>query len=68
MRRHSPHYGLYGELTAEHGKSSPIRAKFGGISVELMKWLHEERKYPSLEALQAGIAADVVDAKAYFGL
>ena len=38
------------------------------ISVELVKWLHEERKYDSLDALQAGIAADVVEAKAFFGL
>ena len=37
------------------------------ISVELVKWLHEERNYGSLEALQAGIAADVVDARTYFG-
>jgi len=36
------------------------------ISVELVKWLHEERNYGSLEALQAGIAADVADAKAFF--
>jgi len=34
--------------------------------VELMKWLHEERKYDSLDALQAGIAADVIDARDYF--
>ncbi|HYP34185.1 MAG TPA: bifunctional riboflavin kinase/FAD synthetase [Burkholderiaceae bacterium] len=36
------------------------------INVELMKWLHEERKYDSLDALQAGIAADVIDARDYF--
>ena len=38
------------------------------ISVELVKWLHEERNYGSLEALQAGIAADVGEAKRFFGL
>ena len=36
------------------------------ISVELVKWLHAERDYGSLEALQAGIAADVVEARAFF--
>jgi riboflavin kinase / FMN adenylyltransferase len=36
------------------------------INVELMQWLHEERKYDSLEALQAGIAADIIDARDYF--
>jgi len=38
------------------------------INVELVKWLHAERKYESLEALQAGIAVDVAEARAYFGL
>jgi len=36
------------------------------ISVELVKWLHAERNYGSLEALQAGIAVDVDDARAWF--
>jgi len=36
------------------------------INVELMKWLHEERKYDSLDALQEGIAVDVIDARDYF--
>jgi len=36
------------------------------ITVELVKWLHAERNYGSLEALQAGIAADVADARAWF--
>ena len=36
------------------------------ITVELMHWLHAERKYESLDALQAGIAADVIDAREYF--
>jgi len=38
------------------------------INVELVKWLHEERKYDSLDALQAGIAADVIAARDFFGL
>jgi len=33
-----------------------------------VKWLHEERKYDSLAALQAGIAADVIAARDFFGL
>jgi riboflavin kinase/FMN adenylyltransferase len=37
------------------------------ISVELPHKLHDERAYPSLQALQAGIAQDVVDARAWFG-
>jgi riboflavin kinase/FMN adenylyltransferase len=36
------------------------------ISVELVKWLHAERKYDSLAALQEGIAVDVADARAWF--
>jgi riboflavin kinase/FMN adenylyltransferase len=36
------------------------------IRVELVKWLHAERDYGSLEALQAGIAVDVADARAWF--
>ena len=38
------------------------------INVEFVKWLHAERNYGSLEALQAGIAVDVGEAKAFFGL
>jgi riboflavin kinase/FMN adenylyltransferase len=38
------------------------------INVELVKWLHAERKYESLDALQAGIAADVIEARDFFGL
>ena len=38
------------------------------ISVELVRWLHAERKYESLEALQAGIAVDVARARDHFGL
>jgi riboflavin kinase/FMN adenylyltransferase len=36
------------------------------VQVELVKWLHEERHYGGLDALQAGIAADVADARAWF--
>ena len=38
------------------------------VSVELVKWLHPERDYGSMEALQAGIAADVTEARRWFGL
>ncbi|MDT7837379.1 bifunctional riboflavin kinase/FAD synthetase [Aquabacterium sp. OR-4] len=36
------------------------------ITVELMHKLHDERKYPSLDALRAGIAQDTADARAWF--
>jgi riboflavin kinase/FMN adenylyltransferase len=36
------------------------------LRVELMHKLHEERRYPSLEALREGIAQDVVDATAWW--
>lgn len=36
------------------------------LRVELMHKLHDERRYPSLEALRAGIAQDVVDATAWW--
>ncbi|NML15017.1 bifunctional riboflavin kinase/FAD synthetase [Azohydromonas caseinilytica] len=36
------------------------------ISVELLHKLHDERRYPSLEALRAGIAQDEADARAWF--
>jgi riboflavin kinase/FMN adenylyltransferase len=36
------------------------------VGVELVKWLHEERHYPSLEVLQAAIAGDVAAARAEF--
>lgn len=36
------------------------------ISVELLHKLHDERHYESLEALQAGIAQDVQDARAWW--
>ena len=36
------------------------------LSVSLLHKLHAERKYPSLEALQPGIARDAADARAWF--
>jgi riboflavin kinase/FMN adenylyltransferase len=36
------------------------------VRVELLHKLHDELKYPSLEALQAGIARDTDDARAWF--
>jgi len=36
------------------------------LRVELVHKLHDERRYDSLEALQAGIAQDVADARAWF--
>lgn len=37
------------------------------ISVDLLHKLHDERPYPSLEALRVGIDQDVRDAQAWFG-
>jgi len=36
------------------------------LRVELLHKLHDERMYPSLDALRAGIAADVLAARAWF--
>ncbi len=36
------------------------------VSVRLLHKLHDERKYDSLDALQAGIAQDTADAQAWF--
>ena len=36
------------------------------VQVELLHKLHDERRYDGLEALQAGIAQDVADARAWF--
>jgi riboflavin kinase/FMN adenylyltransferase len=36
------------------------------VRVELLHWLHEERRYASLDALRAGIAADVDDARGWW--
>ncbi|UUX94076.1 bifunctional riboflavin kinase/FAD synthetase [Aquabacterium sp. J223] len=38
------------------------------VRVELLHRLHEERRYPSLHALRAGIAEDVEQARAWFAL
>jgi riboflavin kinase/FMN adenylyltransferase len=38
------------------------------LSVSLLHKLHDERKYPSLEALQSGIARDAADARAWFSV
>ena len=37
------------------------------VRVELLHKFHDERKYPSLEALRQGIAQDIADARAWFG-
>ena len=36
------------------------------LQVDLMHKLHDERRYPSLEALRAGIAQDVIDARQWW--
>jgi riboflavin kinase/FMN adenylyltransferase len=36
------------------------------VRVGLLHWLHEERRYPSLDALRAGIAADVAAARTWW--
>lgn len=38
------------------------------VSVELLHHLHEERRYPDLAALQAGIAADVAAARVWWAM
>jgi riboflavin kinase/FMN adenylyltransferase len=37
------------------------------VKVDLLHKLHDERKYASLDALRAGIAQDIADARAWFG-
>jgi riboflavin kinase/FMN adenylyltransferase len=37
------------------------------VKVELLHKFHDERKYPSLEALRQGIDQDIADARAWFG-
>jgi riboflavin kinase/FMN adenylyltransferase len=37
------------------------------IKVELLHRFHDERKYPSLQALRDGIGQDIADARAWFG-
>jgi riboflavin kinase/FMN adenylyltransferase len=45
----------------------PLEAGYGRcITVELLHKLHDERPYPSLEALRAGIAQDERDARGWF--
>jgi len=47
--------------------SLPTDAAYGRcLSVDLLHKLHDERKYPGLEALQAGIAQDTADARAWW--
>jgi riboflavin kinase / FMN adenylyltransferase len=36
------------------------------IRVELLHWLHAERRYPSLDALREGIAADTAEARGWW--
>jgi riboflavin kinase/FMN adenylyltransferase len=36
------------------------------VRVELLHRFHDERKYPSLDALRAGIDRDIADAQAWF--
>ena len=38
------------------------------VRVELLHKLHDELRYPSLDALRDGIAADVAAAQRWFGL
>jgi len=37
------------------------------VKVELLHKFHDERKYPSMEALRAGIDQDIADARTWFG-
>jgi riboflavin kinase/FMN adenylyltransferase len=37
------------------------------IKVDLLHKFHDERKYPSMQALREGIAQDIADARAWFG-
>jgi riboflavin kinase/FMN adenylyltransferase len=47
----------------------PLEGGYGRLlRVELLHKLHDERKYPSLEALREGIAQDVTDATAWLQL
>jgi riboflavin kinase / FMN adenylyltransferase len=46
----------------------PLEAGYGRcVTVELLHKLHDERPYPSLEALREGIAQDVAAARGWFG-
>ena len=45
----------------------PMESGYGRcVTVELLHKLHDERPYPSLQALQDGIARDVADARAWW--
>lgn len=47
----------------------PLEGGYGRVlKVELLHKLHDERKYDGLESLRAGIAQDVVDAKAFLAI
>jgi riboflavin kinase/FMN adenylyltransferase len=37
------------------------------IKVELLHKFHDERRYPSIDALRQGIDQDIADARAWFG-
>jgi riboflavin kinase/FMN adenylyltransferase len=50
-----------GSLGADAGYGALVR-------VELLHWLHEERRYASLDALRAGIGADVDAARAWWAV
>ena len=48
-------------------ESLGLEAGYGRcLQVDLLHRLHEERRYPSLEALREGIARDVEDARSWF--
>ncbi len=56
-------------LLETHCLEWPLAAEAGYgrlLRVELLVKLHDELKYPSLEALRAGIAKDTADARAWF--
>ena len=56
-------------LLETHCLEWPLEAEAGYgrlLRVELLAKLHDERKYPSLEALREGIAQDTADARAWF--
>jgi len=57
LETHCLHWPAH--LGAEGGYGKIVR-------VELLHRLHEERRYPSLQALTAGIAQDCDDARAFF--
>jgi riboflavin kinase/FMN adenylyltransferase len=47
----------------------PVQAGYGRlVAVDLLHKLHDERHYGSLQALEAGIAQDVADARAWLAV